>query len=131
MSRRGSKAGHKRRSPRSLSRRVTRSQARGHVKARKRQTKAQLPSNYRRIEDAIREINRGRSLTAAARSAHISRRRLSEFLTQHRLGKRKGRRWVIKDNRPRRVPVMTRGRLQIVSRSSVFRQCRASIGPHR
>jgi hypothetical protein len=60
-------------------------------------------------------MNRGRSLTAAAREFHVSRRRLQGFLVQHRLAKRKGQRWVIKDNWPRRVPVMTGGRFRVLT----------------
>jgi hypothetical protein len=57
-------------------------------------------------------MNRGRSLTAAARVSHISRRRLLNFLAARRLVRRKGRRWVIKDNWPRRVLVITGGRIR-------------------
>lgn len=68
-----------------------------------------------RIEIAIREMNRGRSLTATARSLNLSPRNLQNALTQQRLAKRKGRRWVTKDNRPRRVPVMTGGRFRVLT----------------
>jgi hypothetical protein len=55
-------------------------------------------------------MNRGRSLTAAARSLKLSADDLRKTLKQLRLLKRKGKRWVINDDRPRRVPVMTGGR---------------------
>lgn len=64
-----------------------------------------------RIEIAVREMNRGQSLTATARSLHLPPKSLQAALKQRRLGKREGRRWVTSDNRLRRVPVMTGGRL--------------------
>ena len=92
----------------------SRTHARGRGKARVNPAEAHRPIDPR-IEAAILEMNRGLSLTAAARAAHISRRRLRQFLTQHRLGKRKRRRWVTKDNRLRRLPVITQGRFRVLT----------------
>jgi hypothetical protein len=64
-----------------------------------------------RIEAAVLEMNRGRSLTAASRESQLSRKQLQDYLNQRRLVKRKGKRWVTKDNRLRRLPVMTGGRV--------------------
>src|SRR5262249_27750765 len=109
------KAEYKKRAAPAKKRGPTHSQERRHAKARKRPTKVTQPIDDPRIEAAIGEMNRGQSMTAAARSFHISRRRLRKFLTQCRLAKRKGRRWVTKDNRLRRVPVMTGGRLRVLT----------------
>jgi hypothetical protein len=57
-------------------------------------------------------MNRGRSLTAAARDLDLPPKQLQNYVTRRRLAKRKGQRWVSKDNRLRRVPVMTGGRLR-------------------
>jgi hypothetical protein len=67
------------------------------------------------VESAVRDINRGQSVTAAARASQIPRKRLQTILSQQRLVKRKGKRWVGKDNRPRRVPVMTDGRFRVLT----------------
>jgi hypothetical protein len=67
------------------------------------------------LEAAVLEMNRGRSLTAAARDSQLSRKQIQDYATQRRLGKRKGQRWVTKDNRPRRVPVMTKGRSRVLT----------------
>ena len=67
------------------------------------------------IEAAIRDINRGRSLIAAARESQIPAKQLQQVLAQQRLIKRKGSRWVAKDSRPRRVPVMTGGRFRVLT----------------
>jgi hypothetical protein len=54
-------------------------------------------------------------LTAAARDAQIPRPQLQAYVTQRRLARRKGERWIIKDNRLRRVPVMTGGRFRVLT----------------
>ena len=109
------KAEYKKRAAAEKKRGPTHSQERRRAKAHKPPTKATLPIDDPRIEAAILEMNRGVSLTAAARTAHISRQRLRQFLTRHRLGKRKRRRWVTKDNRLRRLPVITRGRFRVLT----------------
>jgi len=67
------------------------------------------------IEVAVREMNRGRSLSATARSLHLSSKTLQTYLKRQRLTKRKGKRWLTQDNRPRRVPVMTGGRFRVLT----------------
>ncbi len=68
-----------------------------------------------RLEIAVREMNRGRSLAAAALDSQLSRKQLQSYLKKRHLLKRNGRRWTTKDTRPRRVPVMTRKRVQIIT----------------
>jgi hypothetical protein len=68
-----------------------------------------------RAEAAVLEMNRGRSLTAAARDSQLSRKQLQNYVTLRRLAKRKGQRWVSKDTRLRQVPVMTRGRFRVLT----------------
>jgi hypothetical protein len=68
-----------------------------------------------RLEIAVKDMNRGASLTEAARSLNLAPKSLQSFLGQRRLARRKGKRLVIKDNRPRRVPVMTKGRIRVVT----------------
>lgn len=62
-------------------------------------------------------MNRGSSLTTAARNLGLPRKQLQNYLTRRRLVKRKGKssRWVTKDNRLRRVPVMTGGRFRVLT----------------
>lgn len=90
--------------------------------SRKRPTKAQKSPRKKRtprtdplLEAAVLEVNRGQSITAAARDSNVTRKQLQTYLTGKRLTKRKGQRWVTKDERPRRVPVITRGRIRIVT----------------
>ena len=63
----------------------TKAQARGHAKptARRKQAEAKKltpPKADKKLNAAILEMNRGKSLTAAARSAHVSAERLRTFL---------------------------------------------------
>lgn len=67
------------------------------------------------VEIAVRDMNRGRSLTATARSLHLSPKSLQRLLKRQGLARRKGKRWVTKDNRLRRVPVMTGGRFRVLT----------------
>jgi hypothetical protein len=59
---------------------------------------------------AVREMNRGRSLTDAARSIGFPPKTMQEQLRRRGLLKRKGKRWVFKDDRPRKVVITTGGR---------------------
>jgi hypothetical protein len=59
-------------------------------------------------------MNRGRSLTATARLLHVTPKDLLKILRQQRLVRRKGKRWAIKDNRLRRVLVISGGRIRKV-----------------
>jgi hypothetical protein len=115
---------------RRIARELSRSKARRRTKPSKRptpygrkitatpkkpkRTRKRLRSDPR-IEIAVREMNRGRSLTATARSLHLGPKSIQAFLREQRLAKRKGQRWVTKDNRPRRVPVMTGGRFRVLT----------------
>ena len=110
------KAEYRRRIARGLKRGLTRAQARGHSKpATRRAEKATPPKADHKLNAAILEMNRGRSLTAAARFSHISPERLRAFLAFYELGDREGRRWVLQDERPRRILVMTNGSFRVVT----------------
>ena len=67
------------------------------------------------LEAAVLEMNRGRSLTATTKSVRVPSKQLKAYLRQHRIAKRKGKRIVARDNRLRRVPVMTDGRVRVVT----------------
>lgn len=109
------RAEYRRRIARKLARGPSRSKARKRTKHGKRLPKARSQKADLRIEAALRQMNRGRSLAAAAREVHVSPKRLQKFLVQRRLAKRKGQRWTTKDNRSRRLPVMTGGRFRVLT----------------
>jgi len=95
---------------------------------RPKQVRSRLPSRDPLIEVAVREMNRGKSLTAAARDSQIPRKQLRSYLEEQRLSKRQGKRRVVKDNRPRRVPVMTKGRIRVLTVRGYEEAC--LVGEH-
>ena len=109
------RAEYRRRIERGLARGLSRSQARGHPKANERPIEPIVTKGDPGLEAAIREMNRGISMTAASRSRHVSAERLRRFLVQEELAEREGRRWVISDGRLRPVPVITNGDIRIVT----------------
>jgi hypothetical protein len=66
------------------------------------------------IEIAVREMNQGRSLSAAARSVRLPSTELKRVLKKLGLLKRKRKRWIFNDDRPRRIQVVTEGRTRNV-----------------
>lgn len=95
---------------------VAQRKARRATAAKKAERRVQRkPTRDPRLEIAVKDMNRGSSLTAAARSVNLPPKTLQSFVTQHRVARRKRGRWTIKDNRPRRVPVITKGRIRVVT----------------
>ena len=103
---RNHKAEYQRRIERGLAKGLTRSAARGHP-ARARRSKAATPKPDPNLALAVREMNEGASLTRAARTAHISPERLRTFIKTAGIARRKGRIWVMKDARVRRVQIIS------------------------
>lgn len=96
------KAEYRRRVARGVARGVSKAHARGHARAFEQISK-QKPD--RSLEAGIRLLNKGSTLTAAAREAGVSQERLRSFIYGQELGHREGRKWVMTDERLRRVPV--------------------------
>jgi hypothetical protein len=59
-------------------------------------------------------MNEGSSLTRAARKTHVSPERLRAFIKANGIAKRKGRIWVMKDVRVRRVQIISGPKGKIV-----------------
>lgn len=106
------KAEYRRRIRRGLARGLSLSQARGHATASEQPIEAAPVDADPKIDAAILKMNRGTSMTAAARSRQVSVERLRRFIVQKNLAERQGRRWVISDSRPRRMPVITGGTIK-------------------
>jgi hypothetical protein len=106
------KAEYERRIARGLARGLSRSQARGHPKAGERfiepSPKGTVPDP--KLEVAFKRLRSGESLTQAAKSAHVSRERFRRYVAAKGLARLEGRRWVITDERPRKVATLTKGR---------------------
>ncbi|RYG97738.1 MAG: hypothetical protein EON58_09025 [Alphaproteobacteria bacterium] len=96
---------------------LTRSQARGHPQGGQNASStatAAKPKSDKKIDAAIRAMHEGYSLTGAAKSARISPERLRQYVKSYDIATRVGSRWVMTDNRPRRVPIIVGSNVKAV-----------------
>jgi hypothetical protein len=112
------KAEYARRIGRGLAKGLTRAQARGHPAPA--QALASNPTSIApydpRLEVGFRWIKDGKSLSAAAKEAHVSPERLRRYVQGQRIAERRGRRWVaLPDTRRRRVLMYSEGRALTVT----------------
>jgi hypothetical protein len=111
-------AEYARRIARAVAKGLSRSQARGHPKP----TEAVIASrrSVRPIEDdrlqlALKVLRQEKSLSAAAREAKVSPERLRHHATEKNIIERRGRRWVVRHELPRRMLLFSDGRaVQVV-----------------
>jgi hypothetical protein len=112
------RAEYARRIARAFAKGLSKSQARGHPKPTeavvgpKRATK---PVEDDRLQVALKVLRQEKSLTAAAREAKISPERLRHYATDKNIIERRGRRWMVRQELPRRMLLFSDGRaLQVV-----------------
>ncbi len=96
-----------RRKARALARGYSLSQARGKPKPGEPLISGKSKTKSASIDRAIKSMQGGQSMTKAARSARISPQRLAWILASEGRGAKQGRRWVLGDRRPRRIPTIT------------------------
>src|SRR5579872_1973827 len=113
MARQGNdKTEYQRRIARGLARGLSPSQARGHPKVGEAYARAgvKLPLYDRDLETGLRAVRDGKSLKAAAKSAHVSQERLRNYMVKSGVvEKRKGRWTVGQDDRKRETLMYSRG----------------------
>lgn len=91
---------------------LSRSQARGHPKAKERAASAGVSSAPRKrpidpaLEVAVLAMNQGESLTRAAKDIHVSPERLRRYLISNNLAAKQGTRWAMADHRKRRMAMI-------------------------
>ncbi len=86
-----------------LARGLSRSAARGHLNP--------APSYERGLEEALKRVRDGDSVSHAAHAEHVAPERLRTYLRSSGIAQRRGRRWTVgQDRRPRVVPIFSRGR---------------------
>ena len=105
------KAEYRRRIERGLTRGLSRSQARGHPKVGEAFTSTGRvkPQADDKLLAALKLLHQGDSQRAAAKSAGITADRLRRFTATNRLAHWDGSKWVMTDDLPRRVKVLTKG----------------------
>lgn len=107
------KAEYRRRIERALAKGLSRSQARGHRRAREIKTtksRAERAMEDAKIQTGLRFLRKNKSFNKAAKEAHISPERLRTYAEEHGIIEKRGRRWVIKNDLPRRVLIYADGR---------------------
>lgn len=95
-----------------LARGLSRAQARGHPPAGTFYTSrpGAKPGRLKtdaRMEAAINAIRAGETLSAAAKRIRVGRERLSAYAKEHAGAVRTGRTWTFRDNRTRRIPIIS------------------------
>jgi len=111
------KAEYQRRKQRGLARGLSLSQARGHPVAGEASIKLGLkaPIADYKLNAAVKLMHQGQSQSAAAKEAGVTAERLRRFTYGHNLAKRVGNKWVMTDERPRRVPTLTKGDVKAIT----------------
>lgn len=102
-----------RRVERGLAKGLSRAAARGHPKEPSR-SRAVAPAldPKGKLELALKDIRSGKALKATAKEYRIAPERLRRYLDEQVSATRAGRKWVIVDQRPKRFPVYSAGRLE-------------------
>jgi hypothetical protein len=107
-----------RRIARAVAKGLSKSQARGHPKATEAvigTKRVAKPVEDDRLQLALKVLRQEKSLTTAAREAKVSPERLRRYATEKNLIERRGRRWIVRRELPRRMLLFTEGRaLQVV-----------------
>ncbi|MDR5726521.1 MAG: hypothetical protein RB191_03530 [Terriglobia bacterium] len=94
---------YKRRLQRAAKRGLSKSQARGHPRTGERSlsAKAMAALEDARLQQGLRALRKGDSVAGAARSAGLSPERLRKYITDHKIGRKRGRKWELVEKRLR------------------------------
>jgi hypothetical protein len=106
-------AEYRRRMAKALASGQTRSQARGHPRPSESALstrRAPRPIEDARLQLGLKVLRQEGSLSSAARQAKISPERLRHVATEKKLIERKGRRWAVRHDLPRRMQLFSNGK---------------------
>ncbi len=111
------KAEYARRIQRGLKQGLSRAQARGHARAKEAplRKRGKKTPEEKKLEKAVKALRSGKSQKASAKAGGVSVERLRRHIYANKLAKREGSRWVMTDDRPRRVPTIYKGEFRTVT----------------
>jgi len=104
---------YRRRIQRGSAKGLSRSQARGHPKATEALASPKRPArpiSDEKLQRALRALRQEKNLAKAARSAGVSTERLRHAAVNKGAITKHGRRWIVRPDLPRRMPLYSRGR---------------------
>jgi hypothetical protein len=110
-------AEYARRIARAVAKGLSRSQARGHprpTEAIVASRRLARPLEDDRLQLALKVLRQEKSLTTAAREAKVSPERLRRYATEKNIIERRGRRWIVRHELPRRMLLFSDGRAVLV-----------------
>lgn len=103
---------YRQRIARAAARGLSRSQARGHARAGEAALRPRPIATDDRLEAAVRALRQTGKLGETAKLAGVSPERLRRYIGEHELAERRGRQWVVTDNRPRDMTVISKGEIR-------------------
>lgn len=111
------KAEYARRKAKGLKKGLSLSQARGHPKATEKHV---APKKMRPIKDAdlqraLKELRSGKGLRATARSIRVTPERLRNQITAKAAVEKRGRKYIVREDLPRRIPIISQGKEIIIT----------------
>jgi hypothetical protein len=114
------RAEYTRRIARGLARGLSRSQARGHPKPSEALARGPRlrydPDLYRRLEEGLKALRSGKSLTTSARTVRVAPERLRRYVSDSGIVERRGRKWIVgPDDRKRDTRIYSNGEAYTVT----------------
>lgn len=109
------KAEYRRRVERGLAKGLTLSQARGHPKAGEKNIKKPRPINEDALQISLKALRSGKTLAEAAKEIRVSPERLRNQAKARGAIRKKGRRWIVKNDLPRQMLIYTDGEARSIT----------------
>lgn len=103
------KAEYRRRLERGRAKGLSRSQSRGHPKAKEKNIRNPRPINDAAFQISLKALRSGKTLAEAAREIRVSPERLRNQAQAKGIIRQRGRKWVIKNNIRREMLVFSQG----------------------